>query len=201
MQSGPQNGSVQVGRKSEPSLFAKKAAFYAPDSLHSIAVDAGLYPYFRAIERSEGTRAIIHGRELIMAGSNNYLGLTSDPRVKEAAENAIHKYGSGCTGSRFLNGTLDLHIELEHRLASFMNKEGCVLFSTGYMTNMGVIQATTSKNDVIFCDKDNHACIKTGSQVSNAETWRYRHADLEQLRRLLEKADIQRPNAGKADCV
>ncbi len=180
-----------------PSLFANMEAFYAPESAHSIAVDTGLYPYFRAIERSEGTRAIINGREMIMAGSNNYLGLTSDPRVKEAAENAIHKYGTGCTGSRFLNGTLDLHIELENRLAAFMDKEGCVLFSTGYMTNMGVIQATTSKNDLIFSDKDNHACITAGSQVSTGETWRYRHADLNHLRRLLEKASRQRPDAGR----
>ena len=181
----------------EPSLFAKTHAFMAPGALHAQARDAGLYPYFRPIERSEGTRAIINGRELIMAGSNNYLGLTSDPRVKEAAEQAIHKYGTGCTGSRFLNGTLDLHLELEERLAAFMGKDACVLFATGYMTNMGVIQGITSKNDLIFSDKDNHSCITAGTQVSAADTWRFRHDDLNHLRRLLEKAEDERPEADK----
>ncbi|WP_054683981.1 aminotransferase class I/II-fold pyridoxal phosphate-dependent enzyme [Rhodothermus marinus] len=158
---------------------------------------AGLYPYFRPIERNEGTRAIINGREVIMAGSNNYLGLTSDPRVKEAAIEAIRKYGTGCTGSRFLNGTLDLHLQLEERLARFMGKEACIVFSTGYMTNMGVIQALTSKNDIIFSDKDNHASIVAGTQVSLADTVRYRHNDLDHLRRLLERAQAERPEAGK----
>ena len=124
----------------EPAIFGKTRAFMAPGALINEAKRANLYPYFRAISRSEGTRAFIDGRELIMAGSNNYLGLTSDPRVKEAANDAIARYGTGCTGSRFLNGTLDIHLELEARLAAFMQKEACVLFSTGYMTNMGVIQ-------------------------------------------------------------
>lgn len=132
-----------------------------------------------------------------MAGSNNYLGLTSDPRVKEAAIEAIRKYGTGCTGSRFLNGTLDLHLELEARLARFMGREACILFSTGYMTNMGVIQALTSKNDIIFSDKDNHASIVAGTQVSLATTVRYRHNDLNHLRRLLERAQLEHPEAGK----
>ncbi len=181
----------------EPSIFAKTHAFMAPGALHAQARDAGLYPYFRPIERSEGTRAIINGRELIMAGSNNYLGLTSDPRVKEAAEQAIDKYGTGCTGSRFLNGTLDLHLELEERLAAFMDKEKCVVFSTGYMTNMGVIQGVTSKNDLIFSDKDNHSCIHAGTQISAADTWRFRHDDLNHLKRLLEKAETERPESDK----
>ena len=133
-----------------------------------------------------------------MAGSNNYLGLTSDPRVREAAAQAIQQYGTGCTGSRFLNGTLDLHLELEERLAAFMGKEACVLFSTGYMTNMGVIQGVTSKGDIIFSDKDNHSCIVAGTQVSLADTWRYRHDDLGHLRRLLEKAQTERPEAASA---
>ena len=169
----------------------------APGALINEAKDAGLYPYFRAISRSEGTRAFIDGRELIMAGSNNYLGLTSDPRVKEAANEAVARYGTGCTGSRFLNGTLDIHLELEARLAAFMQKEACVLFSTGYMTNMGVIQGITSKNDLIFSDKDNHACIVAGTQVSTANCWRYRHFDMNHLRRLLEKAELEQPEADK----
>ncbi|WP_210374073.1 aminotransferase class I/II-fold pyridoxal phosphate-dependent enzyme [Rhodothermus bifroesti] len=181
----------------EPSLFVKCHRFFDPTGDYARVRAAGLYPYFRPIERNEGTRAIINGREVIMAGSNNYLGLTSDPRVKEAAIEAIRKYGTGCTGSRFLNGTLDLHLELEARLARFMGREACILFSTGYMTNMGVIQALTSKNDIIFSDKDNHASIVAGTQVSLATTVRYRHNDLNHLRRLLERAQLEHPEAGK----
>lgn len=181
----------------EPAIFEKTRAFMAPGALINEAKDAGLYPYFRAISRSEGTRAFIDGRELIMAGSNNYLGLTSDPRVKQAANQAIARYGTGCTGSRFLNGTLDIHLQLEERLAAFMQKEACVLFSTGYMTNLGVIQGITSKNDLIFSDKDNHACIVAGTQVSEANCWRYRHFDMNHLRRLLEKAELEQPEADK----
>ena len=181
----------------EPPLFAKARAFMKPDGFVPQVIASGLYPYFRAIERNEGTRAIVDGREVIMAGSNNYLGLASDPRVKEAAELAIHQYGTGCTGSRFLNGTLDIHLELEERLAAFMGKEACVLFSTGYMTNMGVIQGIATKGDLIFSDKDNHACIVAGTQVSTAETFRFRHDDINHLRRLLEKASSERPKAGK----
>src|SRR5690606_10764788 len=138
-----------------------------------------------------------HGREVIMAGSNNYLGLTGHPKVVAAAQAAIAEYGTGCTGSRFLNGTLDLHLELEERLARFMGKEGCVLFSTGYMTNQGVIQSLAGKNDVVFSDKDNHACIVAGTQVSLAETVRYRHDDMAHLRLLLEKYDRERPVVAK----
>ena len=181
----------------EPQIFEKTRAFMAPGSLVNEAKSAELYPYFRAISRSEGTRAFIDGRELIMAGSNNYLGLTSDPRVKEAANQAIARYGTGCTGSRFLNGTLDIHLELEARLAAFMQKDACILFSTGYMTNMGVIQGITSKNDLIFSDKENHACIVAGTQVSAANCWRYRHFDLNHLRRLLEKAEAEQPESDK----
>ncbi len=188
-------GDAPVSR--EPSIFSKTHAFMAADAFVPTIIASGLYPYFRAIERNEGTRAIVDGREVIMAGSNNYLGLASDPRVKEAAELAIQQYGTGCTGSRFLNGTLDIHLELEERLAAFMGKEACVLFSTGYMTNMGVIQSITSKNDLIFSDKDNHACIVAGTQVSSADTWRFRHDDINHLRRLLVKAEQERPHANK----
>lgn len=190
-----QNNGVQS--RSTPSLFDKCTAFLGPDALYAEVHDKALYPWFRAIERNDGTRAIINGREVIMAGSNNYLGLTSDPRVKEAAMNAIDQYGTGCTGSRFLNGTLDLHIELERQLAEFMGKEACILFSTGYMTNLGVIQALTSKNDLIFSDKDNHACIVAGTQVSLGKTIRYRHNDLAHLRKALEKAATDHPSMGK----
>ena len=181
----------------EPSLFDKTHSFFAPEGDYAQMKAAGLYPYFRPLERSEGTRAIINGQDVIMAGSNNYLGLTSDPRVKEAAQQAIDQYGTGCTGSRFLNGTLDLHLELEQKLADFMGKEACVLFSTGYMTNMGIIQGITGKGDIIFSDKDNHACIVAGTQVSLADTWRYRHDSMDHLRKMLERAENERPEAGK----
>ncbi|RMH67189.1 MAG: pyridoxal phosphate-dependent aminotransferase family protein [Bacteroidetes bacterium] len=180
-----------------PPLFDKCIRFFEPDGDYATVKGADLYPYFRPLERNEGTRAIINGREVIMAGSNNYLGLTSDPRVKQAAIEAIQNYGTGCTGSRFLNGTLDLHLQLEERLAAFMNKESCVLFSTGYMTNQGVIQAVTTKGDFVFSDKDNHACIVAGTQVSLAETVRYRHNDLDHLRLLLERVHREHPGAGK----
>lgn len=188
---------AQPALKEDPSLFDKCHRFFEPSGDYAQVRAADLYPYFRPIERNDGSRAIMNGREIIMAGSNNYLGLLSDPRVKEAAAAAIERYGTGCTGSRFLNGTLDLHIELEERLAAFMDREACVLFSTGYMTNQGVIQALTAKGDIIFSDKDNHACIVAGTQVSMAETWRYRHNDLDHLRKLLEKAQAEAPNAGK----
>ena len=178
-------------------IFDKAVRFFEPNGDYARVKAADLYPYFRAIERSEGSRAFINGREIIMAGSNNYLGLTSDPRVKEAAKAAIDRYGTGVTGSRFLNGTLDLHLELEERLAAFMGQDACVLFSTGYMTNQGVLQSLAGRGDVIFSDKDNHACIVAGTQVSAAETMRYRHNDLGHLRTLLEKVHAERPGAGK----
>jgi 8-amino-7-oxononanoate synthase len=178
-------------------IFEKARRFFDPDGPYSQTRAAELYPYFRPIEVAEGTRAIFKGKEVIMAGSNNYLGLTNDPRVVEAAQRAISEYGTGCTGSRFLNGTLALHIELEERLARFMGKEGCVLFSTGYMTNQGVIQALAQKGDLIFSDKDNHACIVAGTQVALGETIRYRHDNMEHLRLLLQKYSEERPNAGR----
>ena len=181
----------------EPGLFQKCHSFLDPSGDYSTVKAADLYPYFRPIERNEGTRAIYNGRDIIMAGSNNYLGLTSDPRVKEAAQEAVRNYGTGCTGSRFLNGTLDLHLELEEKLAEFMGKESCVLFSTGYMTNEGVIQAIAGKGDIIFSDKDNHACIVAGTQTSLADTMRYRHDDMDHLRTQLERAHEKNPDAGK----
>ncbi|MEM1043161.1 MAG: pyridoxal phosphate-dependent aminotransferase family protein [Bacteroidota bacterium] len=181
----------------ERPIFSKTRKFLASDGDYARVKGADLYPYFRPIEVAEGTQAVIRGRKVIMAGSNNYLGLTNHPRVVEAAQQAIADYGTGCTGSRFLNGTLDLHLELERRLAAFMGKENCVLFSTGYMTNQGVVQCLASKGDLIFSDKDNHACIVAGTQTSLAETVRYRHDNVSHLERLLEKYDEERPEAGK----
>lgn len=180
-----------------PAIFAKAERFLHPDGDYRQVKSKDLYPYFRAIEVAEGTRAVMNGHEVIMAGSNNYLGLTGHPKVVERAQAAISKYGTGCTGSRFLNGTLDLHLELEERLATFMGFEGCVLFSTGYMTNQGVLQSIAGKGDVIFSDKDNHACIVAGTQVSLADTFRYRHDDMNHLRAQIARVSEERPEAGK----
>ncbi len=166
-------------------IFAKAFEFTKADEVKA----EGLYPYFKPLQATDGTTVKIDGREVIMAGSNNYLGLTNDPRVIEAAREVIKVYGTGCTGSRYLNGTLDLHLELEDKLADFMRKESCVLFSTGYQTNEGSIQTIAGRQDIIFSDKDNHACIVTGTLISNAKTMRYQHNDMEQLRRQLERAD------------
>mgnify|MGYP001470015596 FL=1 len=171
-------------------IFDKAFGYTKADEVKAL----GLYPYFKPLQATDGTIVEIEGRKVIMAGSNNYLGLTNDQRTIEAAKAAIVKYGTGCTGSRYLNGTLDIHIELEERLALFMNKESCVLFSTGYQTNEGSIQTIADRNDIIFSDKDNHACIVVGTQCSVAKTMRYNHNDMDHLRRLLEKADA---DAGK----
>ncbi len=189
--------SVDTCAVAEPTLFEKCHRFFDESTDYGKAKKAGLYPYFRMIERNEGTRAILNGREVIMAGSNNYLGLTSDARVQEAAANAIKQYGTGCTGSRFLNGTLDLHIQLEERLATFMKAPGCVVFSTGYMANEGVIQALAGKGDFIFSDKDNHASITAGTRASMGETVRFLHNDMDHLRKLLAKTRRTSPEAGK----
>jgi 8-amino-7-oxononanoate synthase len=171
-------------------IFAKAYDFTKAEEIKS----KGLYPYFKPLQATDGTTVQIDGREVIMAGSNNYLGLTNDPRVIEAATEVLKVYGTGCTGSRYLNGTLDLHIELEEKLAEFMRKDSCVLFSTGYQTNEGAIQTIAGRKDVIFSDKDNHACIVTGTLVSNAKTMRFQHNDMEQLEMLMDRAD---KNAGK----
>lgn len=167
------------------SVFKKAYDFTMAEEIK----ESGLYPYFKPLQATDGTIVNIEGRDVIMAGSNNYLGLTNDPRTIEAAQKVIKVYGTGCTGSRYLNGTLDLHLELEDKLAKFMRKDSCVLFSTGYQTNEGSISTIADRNDVIFSDKDNHACIVVGTQVSNAKTVRYRHNDMDHLRTLLERED------------
>jgi 8-amino-7-oxononanoate synthase len=145
----------------------------------------GFYPYFLPISENWSSEVEIEDRRVIMVGSNNYLGLTQDPRVKEAAIQATRHYGSGCTGSRFLNGTLDLHEELEHRLASFMRREAALTFSTGYQTNQGVITTLVGKNDVIYCDRENHASIFEGCRLSYGQVRKFMHNDMDDLERLL----------------
>lgn len=171
-------------------IFSKAYNFTKADEIKA----SGLYPYFKPLTETDGTVVVIEGRKVIMAGSNNYLGLTNDQRLIEAAQNAITQYGTGCTGSRYLNGTLDLHLELEEKLADFMNKDSCVLFSTGYQTNEGAIQTIAGRNDEIYSDKDNHACIVVGTLCSNAKTIRFAHNDMDQLRKQLDRSN---PDAGK----
>ncbi len=171
-------------------IFDKCKRFDRAQSL----MDSGLYPYFRPISNSEGTRVEIDGRQLLMVGSNNYLGLTHDPRVKEAAVQAIRTYGTSCTGSRFLNGTTDLHIELEKRLAEFLGYPACITFPTGFAANLGAITALASKGDVVFCDRENHASIVDACRLATADVRRYRHGNLEELE---EKLSNTPDNVGK----
>jgi 8-amino-7-oxononanoate synthase len=148
---------------------------------------AGLYPYFKPISESEDTVVVIEGQKKVMMGSNNYLGLTHHPRVLEAARDALERYGSGCTGSRFLNGTLDLHERLEGRLAEFFGKEAALVFSTGYQANLGVISGLVGRDDVVFIDKLDHASIVDGAKMSYGSTERFAHGNLSQLERLLAR--------------
>jgi 8-amino-7-oxononanoate synthase len=163
----------------------------------------GYYPYFHAIEESEGPVVMIEGRKVIMAGSNNYLGLTTHPKVKEASINAIKKYGTGCSGSRFLTGTLDLHVEMESRLAKFMGKEDCLLYSTGFQTAQGIIPVLVQKGDYVISDKDNHASIVAGTLVAGGmlsygndtqALIRYKHNDMKHLESLISQLPAE---AGK----
>ncbi len=151
------------------------------------AMEHGIYPYFIPMAESEGTESVFQGHRLIMCGSNNYLGLTTDPRVQQAAIEAIHRFGTSCTGSRFLNGTLELHEQLERELADWLGKEAAVVFSTGMQTNLGTISGLVTRNDVILLDKDDHASIVDGARLAWGETRRFRHNDMADLERILAK--------------
>jgi len=149
------------------------------------AMAAGFYPFFIPMEGNEGTEAIFHGRRLIMCGSNNYLGLTMDPRVRQAAVEAIHKYGTSCTGSRFMNGTLEMHEQLERELAEFVGKQAALVFSTGMQTNLGTISAVVGRGDYVILDKEDHASIVDGARLCWGETKRFKHNDMQDLERVL----------------
>jgi len=153
-----------------------------------------LYPYFTPIQESKGNRIKVKGRPMIMVGSNNYLGLADHPKVKEAAEKAIDRYGVGTCGSRFLTGTIDLHEELEERLAKFMKREAAVTFSTGMQTNFGIITTITGKGDAIIGDRMNHASIIDACRLSFADVYKYRHNDMADLERILATLN---PDIGK----
>ena len=165
-------------------LFTKCYKFTRADEVKKM----GLYPYFRTIEKNEGPVVKIEGRDIIMAGSNNYHGLTTHPKVIEAAEKALKKYGSGCSGSRYLTGTLDLHIKLEEKLAKFLGKEAVLLFSTGYQTAQGIIPTLVNKGEYVISDKENHASIMMGCVMArglNVEFLRYKHNDMDDLEKVI----------------
>lgn len=152
-----------------------------------IAREKGIYPYFHELESRQDVEVVMEGKRRIMLGSNNYLGLTVHPRVIEAGVAALREYGSGCSGSRFLNGTLTLHTALERDLADFLKKEAVMTFSTGFQSNLGILSAICGKNDYIICDKENHASIYDGCKLSYATMLRYRHNDMAHLESCLRK--------------
>lgn len=154
-------------------------------SLADEAREKGVYPYFHSLQSRQDIEVIMEGKRRIMLGSNNYLGLTINPNVIEAGIKAIEKYGTGCSGSRFLNGTLNMHLELESELAEFLRKEEVVTFSTGFQSNLGIISAIVGRTDYVICDKENHASIYDGCKLSYGKMLRYKHSDMEDLERIL----------------
>jgi 8-amino-7-oxononanoate synthase len=167
-----------------PDIF-KKCRDY---TLAKQVMAAGLYPYFHVVESEQSPEVIVEGRKMIMLGSNNYLGLTNHPKVKEAAIEAVKKYGSGCAGSRFLNGTLDIHVKLEEKLASFFRKDAALTFSSGYQTNLGIISSLAGKRDVVVIDKQDHASIIDACRLSFAEIKKFRHDDMKNLEYVLKES-------------
>jgi 8-amino-7-oxononanoate synthase len=154
-----------------------------------VARESGYYPYFRVIQSESDSRVLMDGRELIMLGSNNYLGLTTHPHVRERAAAALAKYGTSCTGSRLLNGNLDIHEELEERLARFVGKQRALVFSTGFGANIGTISALVGRHDSVVIDKDDHASIYDGAKLSYGKVLRFEHNDVASLREAFERAE------------
>jgi 8-amino-7-oxononanoate synthase len=153
---------------------------------------AGIYPYFRPIESDQDTVVTIQGKRVLMFGSNSYLGLTNHPRLKEAAIKAIEKYGTGCAGSRFLNGTLDIHIELENRLARLVGKESALVYATGFSVNAGVVSCITGREDYLIFDEFDHASIIEGKRLSFSKQFKYRHNDMDSLEKILQRCEIDK---------
>lgn len=166
-------------------LKQKMKAYDLPQRIEA----EGLYPFFRTIESEQDTVVTIQGEKVLMFGSNSYLGLTNHPMLKEASKAAIDKYGSGCAGSRFLNGTLDLHLELEEKLANYVGKESALVFSTGFQVNLGVISSIPGRHDYTIMDDLDHACIIDGARLSFAKTLKYRHNDMASLEKVLQKCN------------
>ena len=164
-------------------IFAK---CYEP-SLAGELKEKGVYPYFHALQSRQDVEVMMEGKRRIMLGSNNYLGLTTDPEVVEAGIRALEQYGTGCSGSRFLNGTLQMHLELEEELGRFLRKPGIVTFGTGFQSNVGIISALVGRHDYVICDRENHASIYAGCQLSYGKMLRYRHSDMAELEKCLQK--------------
>jgi 8-amino-7-oxononanoate synthase len=171
----------------DTNMFMRKKLYTKVASYKDVAVAKakGVYPYFRPIQSGQDTEVIIAGKPVLMFGSNSYLGLTNHPAILEAAKKAIEKYGTGCAGSRFLNGTLDIHEELEHKLAAYTGKEAAVLFSTGYQANLGALSCLTGRNDYLILDESNHASIIDGCRLSFSRVIKYAHNDMDDLRKKL----------------
>ncbi|MFA6860005.1 MAG: aminotransferase class I/II-fold pyridoxal phosphate-dependent enzyme [Clostridia bacterium] len=169
-------------------LFKKCSEFTLAKDL----INSGFYPYFTALESKQDTQVVMKGKETIMIGSNNYLGLTSHPEVIEATIEAVKQYGTGCSGSRFLNGTLVSHLQLENELAEFLHKEAVLTISTGFQTNLGIISAIAGRNDIIICDKENHASIYDACRLSFAKMLRYEHSNMEELEELLKNVEPEK---------
>jgi 8-amino-7-oxononanoate synthase len=157
------------------------------------AKESGVYPYFIPLDENEGTEVIYHGRHIIMCGSNNYLGLTTHPDVRKAAQDALERYGTSCTGSRFLNGNMSLHEKLEAELADWVGKDAALVFSTGMQVNLGTISSLVGRGDIIILDKEDHASIVDGAFLSGGKIQRYRHNDIDHLRRVLESLPADTP--------
>jgi len=169
-------------------LQQKMAGYNLPQQIMSL----GLYPFFRTIESEQDTVVKIDGKDVLMFGSNSYLGLTNHPLLKEASIKAIEKYGSGCAGSRFLNGTLDIHLELEEKLARYVGKQGALVFSTGYQVNLGVISSIPGRHDYLILDDLDHACILDGARLSFAKVMKYSHNDMDSLDKALSRCEMDK---------
>lgn len=178
-------------------LQSKLAQYTAPQE----AKAAGIYPYFRAISSEQDPEVIINGKKVLMFGSNCYTGLVNDPRIKEAAIEATRKYGTGCAGSPFLNGTLDLHKKLEHAIAEYIGKEDVMIYSTGFEVNLGVVECLTGPKDYILWDEQDHASIIEGLRASFSKSLKYRHNDMESLEKQLQKCDPDRVKLIVSDAV
>ena len=192
----PAEGQADGGVSQNTDMLAKAYSYTRPQEVKAL----GLYPYFLPVEQSDATEVMIEGKRRVMVGSNNYLGLTNDPRVLEAASEALRKYGSACTGSRFLNGNTDLHDRLEVELAKLVGKDAALVFPTGYQANLGVISAIAGPGDVLLIDKLNHASMVDGATLSGAEVVRFRHGDLDHLEARLNRA-VGRPKMVIVDGV
>ncbi|MEX2238775.1 MAG: pyridoxal phosphate-dependent aminotransferase family protein [Dehalococcoidia bacterium] len=177
------------GEGTSTDVFAKCYSYNRSDAAEAV----GIFPFFIPLSSEIGTTAVVDGKRVLMFGSNNYLGLTEDERVKQAAIEAIETFGTGCTGSRLLNGTIDLHEEMERRLASFLGRDSAVVFTTGFQTNLGVVSALVGRHDYVVVDSATHASIRDGARLSYGKELKFKHNDMEDLERTLQSVP---PNRG-----